>query len=551
MYNLNENFQLDEKVKMLISDMEKELKSKDTELESKEQEIDKLKNEVEYLKSIILNKNKKIFGKSSEKFEYNQLSIFNEAEVEATCDPGKAEIEQEEIKYTRSKPSKKNGKKDTLANLKRVVIHHKLEDGEKDCGNCSGEMECIGTSSKEIVKYKPAELTVEEHITYTYACKEKCEDNQGKTNIISTKAPNTLLHKSMASNEILSHVIALKYIYALPLHRQESYFKMLGLPLSRQTLSNWIIATANEFKIVYKIMKEELVKRNYVQADETTLKVLEKSGGESRSTHYMWLYKTGTDIDPIILYEYQKTRSGSNPKNFLQGFKGILQTDGYQGYNAVLDVYLYYCLAHIRRKFHEIIEPLSEEARKESIAYKGFIYCEKLYEIEKSLRKNYKEKDDYFEIRYKERLEKSAPVIDEFINFISINLPNTLGASALGRALVYAQNHIGSFKETFLKDGSLEIDTNAAERAIKYFVIGRKNWLFCKNKNGADSSSIIYSIIETARANNLMVEKYLTFLIDTLSNIVNPDKETLMRVMPWSKSLPDDLRIPKKVIPAS
>jgi len=202
---LNEKIQLDEKVKMLILDMEKELKSKNTELESKDQEIDKLKNEVEYLKSVILNKNRKIFGKSSEKFEYDQLSFFNEAE--ANCDPKREEIEQEEIKYTRNKPSKRNGKKDNLANLKRVVIHHKLEDGEKNCSNCSGEMECIGTSSKEILKYKPAELTVEENITYIFVCKQRCEDDQGKTNIISTKAPNTLLHKSMASNERLSHVI--------------------------------------------------------------------------------------------------------------------------------------------------------------------------------------------------------------------------------------------------------------------------------------------------------------------------------------------------------
>ena len=298
-------------------------------------------------------------------------------------------------------------------------------------------------------------------------------------------------------------------------------------------------------------MKEELIKRKYIQADETTLKVLEKSGDESRSKHYMWLYKTGTDIYPIVLYEYQKTRSGSNPKNFLDGFKGFLQTDGYQGYNAVADVHLYYCLAHIRRKFHEIIESLSEEARKQSIAYKGFIFCEKLYEIEKELRKNHKNEEDYFKIRYKVRLEKSAPVIDEFINFLSTNVPNALGGSALGKALVYAQNHMESFRKTFLKDGSLEIDNNAAERAIKYFVIGRKNWLFCKNKNGAESSSIIYSIIETARANNLMVEKYLTFLIDTLSNLENPDNDILMGVMPWSKTLPETLRIPRKDIPTS
>lgn len=398
------------------------------------------------------------------------------------------------------------------------------------------------------LKYQPAKLYVEEHITYSYVCKERCEDEDTTTNIVSTKAPKTLLNKSMASNEILSHVISLKYLYALPLHRQETYFKMLGLSLSKQTLSNWIVGAANEFKPVYKIMHEELLKRDYVQADETTLTILDKTGAESRTNHYMWLYKSGTNIDPIILYEYQKTRSGANPKNFLTGFNGYLQTDGYSGYNKVEDVELFYCLAHIRRKFHDIIKPLSEEARKKSLAYKAFMYCEKLYKIEMELRENYSKHEDYFKIRYKIRLEKSSPMIDEFIAFLDENIPNSLGESAVGKALVYAKNHMPSFK-TFLKDGALEIDNNASERAIKSFVIGRKNWLFCKNKNGAESSSIIYSIIETAKSNNLMVEKYLLFLIDTLSILETYDKSKLMEAMPWSKTLPNDLRIPPKCSP--
>ena len=536
MYNFDDEIQLDENIKILISNMENELQFKD-------KEIDKLKNELEYLRTIILNKNRKLFGKSSEKADFEQLSIFNEAEL--YNESQHEEIEQEEVNYKRNKPSKKNGKKANLAELERVAIHHELKDTELSCSNCSSDMECIGTTSKEILKYQPAKLYVEEHITYSYACKERCENEDEKTNIISTKAPNTLLHKSMASNEILSHVISLKYLYALPLHRQESYFKMLGLNLSKQTLSNWIIATATEFEPVYEIMHKELLKANYIQADETTLKLLDNDGDESRSTNYMWLYRTGTNINPIILYEYQKTRSGSNPKNFLNGFNCYLQTDGYSGYNAVEEVKLFYCLAHIRRKFYEIIEPLNEEARKISVAYKAFIYCEKLYKIEKELRDEYSEKENYFEIRYKTRLEKSAPIIDDFIEFLNINVHNSLGGSALGKALVYAKNHMASFK-IFLKDGSLEIDNNAAERAIKPFVIGRKNWLFCKNKRGAKSSSIIYSIIETAKANNLLVEKYLLFLIDTLSNLKIADKEKLIEVMPWSKTLPNDLKISSK-----
>jgi transposase len=537
-----EDIQLDENIKLMITNI---LESKDQELESKETQINALKNELEYLKALILNKNRKIFGRSSEKYNPNQLSMFNEAE--SLAEPTHVELETEEISYTRNKSSKKRTKKDNLANLKRVVIHHELKEDEKDCDACTGEMKCIGTKTKEILKYKPAELTVEEHITYTYKCENKCEDENNKPIFVSTKAPRTLLHKSMASNEILSHVISLKYMVALPLDRQEKYFKMLGLTLSKQTLSNWIVDSAKELKPVYDLMREELLKRNYIQADETTVKLLEKSLDESRTNHYMWLYKSGTTIDPIILYEYQKTRAGSNPKAFLSGFKGFLQTDGYSGYNRVLDVLLYYCLAHIRRKFFEIIEHLSEEAKKTSIAYKAFMYCEKLYEIEKWLRSEYKEDENYFQIRYDERLKKSATLIDEFEAFLINETPKSLGDTNLGKALFYAKNHIGSFR-IFLKDGSLEIDNNASERSIKSFVIGRKNWLFFKNKNGANSSSIIYSIIETAKANQLMVEKYLVFLIEAMSNMDVFEKDKALEFMPWSKTLPEYLKITKKIL---
>ena len=267
MQKIHDEIQLDENTRKLIFDINKELESKDKELKSKDIEINALKIEIENLKSIILNRNKKIFGKSSEKFSGEQLSLFNEAELYS--DLKKEEPEKEEIKYIRNKSSKKNTKKENLSELERVTIHHKLEENERQCDCCSTPMDFIGTTSKEILKYIPAKLYVEEHINYSYACKS-CQPEEEKTNIITSKAPNTLLSKSMASNEILSHVISLKYLYALPLYRQENYFKMLGLSLSRQTLSNWIVRAANEFELIYKIMKKELLKRNYIQADETT-----------------------------------------------------------------------------------------------------------------------------------------------------------------------------------------------------------------------------------------------------------------------------------------
>ena len=519
--------QLDNVTKNLILSMEKEIESKD-------KEIDTLKKELEFLKGQLINKNKKLFGQSSEQLDSNQMSLFNEAEKES--DLKQAEPTIEEIVYTRNKPSKNIGKKDNLSNLEIVIIDHKLSQEESICNECNSSLVEIGKKEKDILKYVPAKLYIERHVTYSYACKS-CEENTGEANIISTKAPSTLLHKSMASNDILAHSICLKYLYALPLYRQEKYFKMLDVNLSRQTLSNWMLSAANEFSVVYDLMKNKLLKSNYIQADETTLKVIDDKGRESKSKKYMWMYKTGGNNESIILYDYQLTRSSSCPKTFLGDYSGYLQTDGYTGYNKVKNAKRIYCLAHIRRKYYDIVSNLDEEALKKSRAIIGFNYVEKIYTIEKELREAYGEKDDFFEIRYKERLKRTAPLLNEFEQYVKIEIENALPKSPLGQALNYTQKLLPKMK-TILQDGSLEVDNNAAERAIKPFVIGRKNWLFANTGRGAKSSATIYSIIETARSHGLSVEKYLVYLIDVLSNETTSIKDA----MPWSKSLPEDLK---------
>jgi transposase len=538
MEDLNIEEQLDEKVRLVISRMEKEIASKD-------EEIKNLKNELAFFKNQILNKNKKIFGKSSEQINDAQLNFFDEAEK--YNDSKLAEPIIEEITYKRRKPSSHTGKKDNLANLNRVVIEHKLDEDKMYCDKCNSKLIAIGSkTTKEVLKYKPAELYIEEHIIYSYACKS-CEETDGESNILSTKAPNTLLHKSMASNELLSHVINMKYQYAMPLYRQETYFDMLGASLSRQTLSNWIIGAAKEFQPVYDIMKEQLLESHYIQADETTVVVVDSKGQESKAKKYMWLYKTGQSKNPIILYDYQKTRSSSCAKDFLQGFSGILQTDGYTGYNQVENVQHIYCLAHIRRKYFDIVSKLKDEALKNSRAIIGFNFCEQLYKIEKELKETYAKDADYYEKRYKIRLEKSAPIIEDFIKYVDLELQNALPRSPLGQALEYSKKLLPSLR-IFLTDGSLEIDNNGAERAIKPFVIGRKNWLMCNTPKGAQSSAIIYSVVETAKANGLIVEKYLVYLMDVLSNLEIRNKDTLLKYMPWSKDLHEDVMLQNKNI---
>lgn len=542
--------ELDEETKLLINKveiMEEEINKKDEQLSSKDEEIDnnkkeiqQLKNEIEFLKGVISNRNKKIFGASSEKVDVNQLSLFNEAEK--FSDSNIEEPTLEEITYKRAKKNNYIGKKDNLANLERVVIEHKLEGDDLNCKDCGEQLTEIGVKSKkEIIKYIPAKLIVEEHIMYSYICKS-CEKESIESNIISTKAPKTIFYNSMASNELIAHAITLKYQHAMPLYRQQAYFDMMGATLSRQTLCNWTMSAAEALDPIYNHMKKELLNRNYIHADETTLKVINDNGKDSKSKKYMWLYMSETESGPVILYDYQNTRSSACPKNFLGDFKGFLQTDGYTGYNSVNNAIRVYCLAHIRRYFHKIICDLDEEALKNSRAIIGFNYCEEIYKLEKELRESYSGNENYYDVRFEIRSKKLTPIINKFIDHIEKEIPNALPRSPLGKALDYAKKHLPGLKNILL-DGSIEIDNNAAERAIKPFVIGRKNFLFANTAKGAISSANLYSIIETAKANKLVVEKYLVYLFDNLSKIDLSDSGSLEDLMPWSNKIPENMII--------
>ncbi|MBC2460532.1 IS66 family transposase [Clostridium beijerinckii] len=531
--------ELDETTKSLIEKveiMEKELNSKD-------EEIKKLKNELEFLKGVISNKNRKIFGASSEQVDLNQLSLFNEAEK--FSDSNAEEPTLEEITYKRAKKNNYIGKKDNLANLERVVIEHKLEGDDLNCKDCGEPLTEIGVKSrKEIIRYIPAKLVVEEHVIYSYACKS-CEKETGESNIISAPTPQTIFYNSMASNELIAHTIILKYQHAMPLYRQEAYFDMMGATLSRQTLCNWTMSAAEALEPIYNHMKKELINRNYIHADETTLKVINDNGKDSKSKKYMWLYMNETESGPVILYDYQSTRSSSCPKSFLGDFRGFLQTDGYNGYNSVSNATRLYCLAHIRRYFHNIIVDLDEEALKNSRAIIGFNYCEQIYKLEKELRESYSSDENYYDVRFEVRSKQLTPIIDKFIEYVEIEIKNALPRSPLGKALEYAKKHLPGLKNVLL-DGSLEVDNNAAERAIKPFVIGRKNFLFANTAKGATSSANIYSIVETAKANKLVVERYLVYLFDNLSKIDLSDGESLENLMPWSNKIPENMKIKDK-----
>lgn len=291
---------------------------------------------------------------------------------------------------------------------------------------------------------------------------------------------------------------------------------------------------------IYDRMYDHLLEQDILHADETTLQVLSEQGRFATSSLYIWLYRTGREGPPNILYNYQQTRAGKHPREFLSEFKGYLHVDGYAGYNGLSDVTLVGCWAHARRKFDEALKALPASARSTSVTAKeGLDFCNQLFAIEREA------KDATPEERYIIRLERSQPVLDAFSVWLREQTPKVLPKSALGKAIKYCRNQWEKL-EVFLEDGRLEIDNNRSERSIKPFVIGRKNWMFANTARGARSSAIIYSIVETAKENGLNPFNYLTYLFEKLPNIDITDEKELNHLLPWSTNIPEECRVPNR-----
>lgn len=477
------------------------------------------------------------FGRSSEKSGggMEQLGIFNEAEIEAAPDaPEEATIE---VSYTRRKG--KETKEEKLEKLPVEEIEYHLAETEQICECCGGKLHEMSTETRSEIKVIPPQFIAVKHIRRVYGCRN-CEKNEIKTPIKIAPAPKPALPGSIASPSALAYVMHQKFVMGLPLYRQEQDFERLGVRISRQTMANWMIGASDRWlKQLYERMREHLLTKDILHADETTLQVLHEPNRKAESTSYMWLYRTGREGPPIILYDYQTTRSGKHPARFLKEFKGYLHADGYGGYNDLPNIILIGCWAHGRRKFDEALCALPANLKNTpTAAHEGLEFCNKLFAIERELQ------DETPEERYKKRLLKSQPILDAFKEWLKYQTPRVTPKSALGQAIAYCRNQWDRL-EGFMKDGRLEIDNNRSERSIKPFVIGRKNWLFANTAKGAAASATIYSVVETAKENDLNPFEYLKFLFEKMPNMNFDDKEAFDEILPWSKSLPEICKVKK------
>jgi transposase len=468
----------------------------------------------------------KQFGKSTEGYP-GQGELFNEVEEladEPEVEP--AEAEKESITYERKKPVRKPLPKE----LPREVITHDLADEDKSCDDCGHELHRMGEDKSEQLDFIPAQVKVIEHIRPKYSCRH-CEQHATKVGIKQAPVPASPIPKSFATASLLSQIITSKYQYGLPLYRQENLFKEYGIPLSRQTMSSWLMKCADLLKPLYDKLHQHLLQQRVIQADETTLKVIESD----KTKCYMWLYCTGTDSPDsnytdtpnIVLYDFHESRASQCAIDFLQGHSGYLQVDGYQGYEST-QATLAGCWAHARRKFKEADIAQGKGKPKAGKATWAMSHIKKLYRIEALIKdKSPAEKQAY-------RLEHATPLLEEYKTWLDKSILQVPPKSALGKAIAYSLNQWPKLTR-YLEDGHLNIDNNRAERAVKPFVIGRKNWLFSNTTSGAHASSILYSIVETAKANNLVPFDYLHHVLKALSE---RDQQAEMEdLLPWNARL--------------
>lgn len=484
-----------------------------------------------------LSKQKK-FGASSEKTPPEQLrfedALLNEAELVA--DPKQAEPTVETITYKRRK--ERGQREAMLQHLPEETVDHDLPEAERVCPCCNGPLHAMSTEVRQELKIIPAEVRVVKHVRHVYSCRQ-CEREATETPVITAPMPRPAAPGSLASPSILAFTMVQKYVMGMPLYRQEQQFAHLGVELSRQTLANWTLQAAERWlQPLYERMHAHLRSQAVLHADETTLQVLREDGRQAQTPSYLWLYRTGREGPPIVLYQYRQTRGGENPRDFLAGFHGYLHVDGYSGYHKVPNVTLVGCWAHARRKFDEALKALPDDKQKAAVtAREGLEFCNRLFAIEREV------KDATAEERLKVRTEQSKPVVDAFSAWLRMQQPRVLQKSALGVAITYCRNQWDKLV-AFLQDGRLELDNNLSERSIKPFVIGRKNWLFCNTPKGAKGSATIYSLIETAKENGLKPFSYLQWLFETMPQLANlSDPTALDRLLPWSESVPQEFKL--------
>ena len=498
------------------------------------EELKSLERQNQWLIEQLTGAKKKLYGASAETATEEAVEqmnfLFNEAEI---YEDKRAEREQAETTTVKEHTRRRSGSVRDIVpeDIEVRVVEHRLSEEERVCPECGTVMVEIGKEEKETLRLIPAQAWVQKDVYYTYACRN-CKENNIETPIVKTPREPSVIPGSFASPEAIAEVMVEKFVMYSPLYRQEQAWKSRNILLTRQTMSNWLVRSAEDWlKPLWEALHKRLLTAAVIHADETEVQVLHEPGKKATDKSYMWLYRTGRFEDQqIVLYEYQPGRSGKNPKAFLEGFHGYLQTDGYAGYHAVRGVTHAGCWVHARRKFKEAEDALPK-GKKTGAAVEGEAYCDKLFAIEEKLAELPPEE------RYEKRRELEQPVLDAMEAWAAKR--SAAPKSKLGQALHYLKEQWPNLVN-YMLDGKIDLSNNLAERSIKPFVMGRKNFLFMNTPGGAKAGAVIYSIIETAKANGLDPYRWLCFLLRTAPGLDQSDPDWVTPLLPCNA--PDECK---------
>jgi transposase len=468
-----------------------------------------------------------LFGRSSEKMvreETNpdQAWLFNEIEVLA-----EAVKDQPEKVTVPSYERARRGRRKLSAALPRVEIVHDLSEADKICPADGATLERIGQESSEQLEFVPAQVRVLRHIRPKYAC-PCC-----RSGVKIAPVPITLFPKSIATPSLLAQITTAKFVDGTPLYRQEPQFGRLGIPLGRATMAGWMIRIGGKYLVpLINLLNEIMLAEPVVHCDETRLQVL-KSDRAPTADHWMWVRAAGPPGRRIVLFDYDASRAGAVPLRLLDGYQGILVTDGYAAYDGAaqtLGLIHAGCMAHARRKFDEAKKAQPSQTSQAQVALD---FIAELSLIERPLWDQGHPVTPLHRVEVRQRL--AAPIMDRFHAWLEALAPRVVPESRLGKAVYYT---LGQWSKlgVFLIQGEVPMHNNRCENAIRPFVIGRKGWLFSDTVKGAVASANLYSLVETCKANGIEPHAYLSLLFARLPHLNTvADFEALL---PWNAPMP-------------
>ena len=488
-------------------------------IETQNGTIEKMRAYILQLEEYIRNGRRKQFGPSSEKLADLQPNLFNEAEAEAAAvEAAEAPAEAELPAAQAPAPGRKPRKAFRIPpELPRVEIIHDLPEAEKVCPHDGTPLKRIDSEIHEQLDIIPAQVQVLRHIRHTYAC-PCCEQH-----VATAAKPKQPIEKGLASPRMLATVATQKYVDGLPLYRQGEIFRRMGLELDRTTQANWMMKAGELIQPLINLIHERMLEEPLLHMDETRLQVLKETGRTAQAMSYMWVLRsTG---QPAVLYRYAPTRGGAIPKQLLEGFSGALMVDGYEGYNAVCETNSLTrlgCWAHARRGFIDVQKTYGPG--KTGKADEALAHIQALYRIEQEA------KDKPSDERLALRQARAGPVLQRLRQWVDQHKDRIAPKSLLGKAVHYLNAQWPRLVR-YIEDGNYPIDNNPAENAIRPFVVGRKNWLFSTSPRGADASANLYSLIETAKANGVEPQVYLTRVFTQLPNATTLGE--IEALLPW------------------